>query len=246
MRKIISTEFHRVSRFQQYTVSQQFENLFGLVPPVIWPEATQQQDLHLLHRIQNTTNFYGLPTGMPEIAFGINKNLERCITKTRVALTQKVQNSLMTTFEKMKTKPYTLSAENRPGFIARTSNFEKLALTEDTIHDRQDSTRVSPKYPKQVVVYDISKRTYIQDDFTAIDHADPWSLIAARVNSFLDYVNGASSPIKDKFLIELLKHHPGYFVLTGSRNDNVGATEFLAPTFKQQVQQHRLRLEIKS
>jgi len=166
--------------------------------------------------------------GALDIPFGTTKDLMASILETQVSLTQKIKASLKTTFEKMKTKPCVISSELRPGFIARTSNGEKLELTSDIVHDRQGSASVSPKYPKQVIVYDLSLGTYILDDFTAIDHADPWALIAGRVNTFLNFVNTAPDSIKNIVIEELLNQHSGYFLRTGPCGENLVATEFLA------------------
>jgi hypothetical protein len=231
MNKTISITDMAISTAETTILNSQFETLFG-VTPTTWTESTQKQALQLLYRIETNTlspvDSHGIVLETPEIPFGIHNNLTESILQTRIALTQKVQNSLNTTFEKSKTKLYIMSANTRPGFVARTSHFEKLELTSDLVHNRQDATTASPKYPKQVVVYDITKRTYIQDDFTAIDHADPWALIVARVNAFLDFVNNAHHSVKSVLTTKVLDKHPEYFMLTGSSSGNLGATEFLA------------------
>ena len=148
----------------RHLVFQQFERSFGEPAPNTWSELTQTKALLLLHRIRGEGGAcfdpqgIMLPQGTPEIRFGMNKNLTQSIVRTRVGLTQKVKDSLEATFERIKGVPYDMSSGRRPEFITRTSKNTNLALTEDLVHRRQDTTSVSPKYPKQVIVYDITKK----------------------------------------------------------------------------------------
>ena len=234
MKKTVSTLSYVLETGPLPGLAYQFENIFDPPAPKEWTEDTQKQAIRLFHRIQAAEtstldlDLIVLPPETPEIPFGFNKESQASFLNTRLGLTQKMQQSLSTTFSRMKATLFPISPDNRPGFIARTHNGERLELTGDIVYDRQDATSISPKHPHQVIVYDISARSYILDNFTAIDHADPWALIAGRVNTFLVFVNESPPPIKNKFITELFNKHPGYFILTGSSSGNVCATEFLA------------------
>lgn len=159
-----------------------------------------------------------------EISFSIPHNLFEALRIKKHS--PQVQNSLNESILTWKKTPKKTNISDRPDFVIRTENKQEKQIIKELIQEKQDSQSVSSRYTDKILVYDIITCKFIEVKFTAIDHADPWNLIAKRVEDFLSFVNNTNTPkyVRDVFFTLVKGNFTDFFIID---KENLYATEYM-------------------
>ena len=195
------------------SIQELFATHFKVSIPDTFSEAQTKQALVLLDSIHPTGdhNLQKLRDSTERIPFSAPQDIIASVKDKLLVVSGAVKDSLMRSAKTWQEEPYR-DLSKRPGFVKRTLDHTAIELTTETLEAKQGFDRVSD-YTDICVVFDVSTRTYIPTQFTAVDHVDPWKKITQRVQTCLDFINTSPPEIKAKLTTQLISKHPRSFMI---------------------------------